>query len=94
MANTNAARRISGHPLVGQVRVYRQDAPPYDAGADTSPGQLIIANGMTVEVCSVFWNWNEVPGLDMAYVYVKDTGEHAHVTPSDIGYTDSLLGSE
>lgn len=76
---------IDGHPLVGTSHIYRADLPPYDNAADTEPGVLIIGNGHTVEVLSVFKNWNDVSGLDMLYVRCAQTRESTHVTPADLG---------
>jgi hypothetical protein len=72
------------HPLVGTEQVYRPDLPPYDPAADTEPGVLIVAHGMTVQVKTAYRDWNGVKGLDMFYVYVPATGFGTHVTPLDL----------
>lgn len=86
----NGDRRISDHPLLNTERVYRADQPPYDASTDTEPGVLVVGNGMTVTVVGAFHTWNNVPGLDMLYVYCPTTGIHTHVTPRDLGWTEPL----
>lgn len=88
--NSNSTRRVFDHPLIGSTQVYRADAPPYVASEDTEPGTLIVGNGMAVKVVALFWNWNEVEGLDMAYVFCPETGEPTHVTPRDLGHTEPL----
>lgn len=77
--------RIPNHPLVGVDATYRADLPAYDPSADTEDGTLIIGAGMAVTIWYVFENWNDVPGLDMLYVFVPATGHHTHVTPDDLG---------
>ena len=76
---------IENHPLVGTTHTYREEAEPYDTSADTSGGTLVIANGFTCEILSVFKNWNDVADLDMLYVHCAQTGLSTHVTPADLG---------
>ena len=76
---------IENHPLVGTTHTYRADAEPYDPKADTDGGTLVIANGFTCEILSVFKNWNDIADLDMLYVHCAKTGLSTHVTPTDLG---------
>ncbi len=76
---------IENHPLIGTTHAYRADLPAYDASQDTEGGTLILGNGFLVTVRAVFADWNDVPGLDMLYVEVPETGHSTHVTPSDLG---------
>lgn len=80
-------RPVYSHDLVGgPTRIYRPDLPEYDP--DTAePGTLVVGPGMPVGIKAVFYNWNNVPGLDMIYVYCFATGQHTHVTPFDLGLT-------
>jgi hypothetical protein len=79
---------ISDHPLKGTTHTFRPDEEPYDPDLPRKynlPGTLIVAPGMTVLIKAVFQNWNDVPGLDMFYVFCTGTGMHTHVTPDDLG---------
>lgn len=89
--NTNGERRILDHPLLGTERVYRADMPPYDPAKDTEPGVLVVGNGMTMTVVAAFYDWNEVPGLDMLFARCHETGMGTHVTPDELGWTEPLL---
>lgn len=74
---------IVEHDLIGRKFIYRADIPalpPYKYAS-----ALVIAPQMEVQVVSVFENWNDVKGLDMLFVFVKDTGLHTHVTPDSLG---------
>lgn len=88
---TNADRRITSHALLGTTQTYRPNEEPYDASKDPDPsGTLILANGMKVHVVAAFYDWNGVKGLDMLYVFVRETGMSTHVTPKDLGWTKAL----
>ncbi|MFZ2528456.1 MAG: hypothetical protein WAX14_12500 [Rhodococcus sp. (in: high G+C Gram-positive bacteria)] len=76
---------LSGHPLAGTKHVYRGGEPTYDAKADSGGGVVVIAPGFECEIQLAFQNWNDVPGLDMLFVYCHQTGYHTHVTPADLG---------
>lgn len=78
---------ISDHPLKGTTHIFKPNDKPYDGDTDTLPGRLIVGAGMTVIVKAVFHNWNDVPGLDMLYVFCTATGMHTHVIPADLGLT-------
>lgn len=80
--HTNTA--IQGHPLIGAELTFRPDLPPYDPTLDTEPGVLIAGHGMTLYVLAVFHDWNAVPGLDMLYVRVLETGMTTHFSPREI----------
>ncbi len=76
---------IENHPLIDTEHVYRADHPAYDKSQDTEGGTLILGNGHSVKIMAVFADWNDVPGLDMLGVHVKETGHFTHVTPADLG---------
>lgn len=75
---------IDGHPLVGTEHTFRPDQPAYDPDNDREGGRIIIAPGFTVLIRAVFEDWNGCAGLDMLYVFVHATGEHTHVSPSEL----------
>jgi hypothetical protein len=77
-------RRIANHPLVGHTLTYRPDLPAYDPDLDREGGVLVLGNGMPVIVKAAFENWNDVPGLDMLYVFVPATGMHTHQSPKEM----------
>lgn len=81
---------IADHPLIGTAHVYRADLPPYNAATDTDPGTLVIGNGHNATVQSVFHNWNAQEGLTILYVRCTETGISTHVTPEDLGITDTV----
>lgn len=71
--------------LVGQTFTYRADHDPYDPAKDTDGGQLIVGNGMTMEVIEAFEDWNEVPHLTILYARCHQTGMGTHVVPDELG---------
>lgn len=73
---------LKDHPLVGYVYTYHQNLPPFK---DYGELDVIVGNGMQVQVKSLFQNWNDVEGLDMLYVYVPATGMCTHIPPRAIG---------
>ena len=70
------------HPLVGYLYTYHKNLPHYNG--EVYEG-LVLANGMQVQIKSVFQNWNDVEGLDMLYVYVPETGQCTHIPPRALG---------
>lgn len=73
---------IENHPMIGVGYIYKPSEPSVEiVKPDAS---LVLAAGMEVRVESVFANWNGVEGRDMLYVFVPETGYHAHVTPADL----------
>lgn len=88
--------RIPGHELEGAERVYLAlGYSPYDpvqAEAGVS-GTLVVANGHTVDVETV-WR-REGFGIPTIFFYVRSrvTGEATHVEESDLLDVSSWLGT-
>ena len=70
------------HACTGSEQVY---LPEWEKNTDDWEPGLIVAAGMRVVVLAAFRDWNGVPGLDMLYVHVADTGMRTHVIPADLG---------
>jgi hypothetical protein len=78
---------VPDHPLIGTEQVFLPAGAVADPAANTptDDSRLIARHGDKVIVEQVFENWNEVPGLTMAYVRVPSTGHHTHFSPAEMG---------
>lgn len=71
--------------FIGERFTYRPDLPPYEpAAADET---YVVANGQDVVIVEAFDDWNDVDGLIIFAVFVPATGEHTHLSASEMGFT-------
>jgi hypothetical protein len=75
---------IDGHILIGTGHPYRASDPPFCANDSDGLPDLLVGNGMLVEIVKVFDDWNGVPGLRAYFVYCHETGHHLHVTHDEL----------
>jgi len=75
------------HPLTGTRQVFLPPGKTAHPDANTPPAHssTVARYGDTVIVLDVYENWNDVPGLTVAYVYVPSTRYRTHVSLREIG---------
>lgn len=78
---------LKTHPLIGtrQVLLPPGCTPNPAANTPARDGKTIARYGDEVIVAQVYENWNGVPGLTMAYVYVPSTGHNTHLSLREMG---------